>query len=85
MALEKYLNVRDTFTRVWTGRDKGGNFCEKSHIHRCESLLAKYGLDNVILDDKKDICLRRSYEVILNPSPIKEKGIIIKEIFKKER
>ena len=77
LALEKYLNVRDTFTRVWSGRNKEGNFCERSHMYRCESLLAKYGLDNVVLDDRKDICLRRTYEVILSPSPIKEKGIII--------
>ena len=54
-----------------------GNYYNKGHMHRCEQLLQKYGLENTILDDKKDVCLRRTYEVILEKTPIKEEGIIL--------
>ena len=75
--MEKYLNVKDTFQRRWSGRDRDGNYYDKGHMHRCEQLLQKYGLENTILDDKKDVCLRRTYEVILEKTPIKEEGIIL--------
>ena len=39
LALEKYLNVKDTFQRRWSGRDRDGNYYDKGHMHRCEQLL----------------------------------------------
>ena len=74
LALEKYLNVMGTYKRTWNGLDRKGNYYKPGHVFSCEKLLKKYGLEKVGLDEKKDVCLRRTYEVTLTKTDPREEG-----------
>ena len=62
---------------MWTGRDKGGNFYRMAHVYQCQQLMKEFGLEVAETDHKKDICLRKTYEVNLTKEDPIEEGVVI--------